>query len=76
MLEKLRKELNLRDKKRIKEEKNQVSLLNNNFKYFFKNKYYLGLPALPTDTFEADFKANCKKLFDEIEERKLHYMRL
>jgi len=36
----------------------------------------LGLPALPADTFDAEFKANCKKLFDEIEERKLHYMRL
>ena len=36
----------------------------------------IGLGALPSDTFEDQYKELCKKLFGEIEEKKEHYKRL
>ena len=35
-----------------------------------------GIPALPDDTFYPEYKANCRKIFDEIEDKKAHYLRL
>eukprot|EP01016_Furgasonia_blochmanni_P047808 TRINITY_DN705_c0_g2_i1.p1 TRINITY_DN705_c0_g2~~TRINITY_DN705_c0_g2_i1.p1 ORF type:complete len:220 (-),score=59.30 TRINITY_DN705_c0_g2_i1:755-1414(-) len=40
-----------------------------------KRRQKLGLPELPEETFELQYREMCKKLFDEIEERKQHYMR-
>jgi DnaJ family protein C protein 8 len=37
------------------------------------NKYNLGLSALPHNTFEEQYQELCKKLFQEIEEKKEHY---
>lgn len=34
------------------------------------------MPLLPEDTFEIEYKEACQKLFEEIEERRNHYIRL
>lgn len=34
------------------------------------------MPFLPNDTFETEYKEMCKKLFDEIEERRNHFIKL
>jgi hypothetical protein len=36
----------------------------------------LGLSVLPDETFDDQYKDLCKKLFQEIEEKKEHYSRL
>lgn len=41
-----------------------------------KRRQKLFLPQLPEDTFEADYKETLKKIFDEIEEKKMHMARL
>eukprot|EP01017_Pseudomicrothorax_dubius_P031922 TRINITY_DN4126_c0_g1_i1.p1 TRINITY_DN4126_c0_g1~~TRINITY_DN4126_c0_g1_i1.p1 ORF type:complete len:232 (+),score=88.04 TRINITY_DN4126_c0_g1_i1:109-804(+) len=41
-----------------------------------KKRERLGQPPLPEETFESQFRDMCTKLFDEIEERKQHYIRL
>ena len=40
-----------------------------------KRRQKLGLPDLPLDTFESQYRDTCQKLFDEIDERKQHYLR-
>jgi len=35
-----------------------------------------GMAQLPDDTFDDQYKELCRKLFDEIEEKKTHYKRL
>ena len=34
------------------------------------------MPLFPDDTMDAEYKEMCKKLFDEIEDRRNHYIRL
>lgn len=41
-----------------------------------KRRLKLDLPQLPDDTFDSDYKVTLKKIFDEIEEKKLHMARL
>ena len=54
-------------------------------KQFFQCKFFpsnfqilkmIGQPPLPEDTFKIQYKANCDLLFDEIEEKRNHYIRL
>ena len=41
-----------------------------------KKRRKKGLTDLPTSTFEFEYKEMCKKLFDEIQERRMHYLRM
>ncbi len=41
-----------------------------------KKRVKNGLPELPEDTFEGHYRDNLKKIFDEIEERKIHHAKL
>lgn len=34
------------------------------------------MPLLPNDTFETEYKDMCKRLFEEIEERRNHFIKL
>lgn len=56
---------------RKKENKKRVK--NGNFIFL---KKILGLAQLPDETFEDQYRDLCKKLFEEIEEKKSHYKRL
>lgn len=41
-----------------------------------KKRIKNGLSELPDDTFEGMYRENLKKIFDEIEERKVHHAKL
>lgn len=41
-----------------------------------KRRQELSLESLPEETFNIDVQNMCKKLFDEIEDRKQHFERL
>ena len=41
-----------------------------------KRRLEMGLDPLPEETFNFDVQNMCKKLFEEIEERKQHFERL
>ena len=41
-----------------------------------KRRVKNGLTELPEDTFEGMYRENLKKIFDEIEERKIHHAKL
>lgn len=41
-----------------------------------KKRVSQGLAALPTETYQIDIKSMTKKLFDEIEEKKVHFQRM
>ena len=34
------------------------------------------MPLLPNDTLEVEYKDTCKKLFEEIEDRRNHFIKL
>lgn len=41
-----------------------------------KRREKLGMCKLPDDTFQSEYSTNCRRLFDEIEDKKAHYIRL
>ena len=41
-----------------------------------KERSARGLPLLPEDTFEVDFRLNCRRLFDEIEDKKNQLLKM
>jgi len=41
-----------------------------------KSRAKKGLINLPEDTFESDFKLNCRRVFDEIEDKKNHLLKM
>jgi len=41
-----------------------------------KRREKLGQSSLPDDTFQAEYKGNSRRIFDEIEDKKAHYLRL
>ena len=40
-----------------------------------KKRVKAGITSLPEDSFFPEYKANCRKIFDEIEDKKAHYLR-
>ena len=41
-----------------------------------KRREKASMAGLPGDTFMQEYKANCRRIFDEIEDKKSHYLRL
>jgi DnaJ family protein C protein 8 len=41
-----------------------------------KSRAQKGLSRLPEDTFETDFNLNCRRVFDEIEDKKNHLLKM
>ena len=41
-----------------------------------KRRKKKGLIPLPEDTFEGEYKEMCKSLMNEIEERRIHYLKM
>jgi hypothetical protein len=55
----------MKEKRKTKDEKKLVFAINSS-----------GLGPLPNETFEDQYQDLCKKLFNDIEEKKEHYKRL